>query len=390
MSDAAGRIRVLVFVTVFDVGGTERQLVALARGLDRTRFDLRVACFKRSGIFLPEIESQHVPVTSYPISRLHGPGALKEQLRFARDLRRQRIQILHTFNFYPNTFAIPVARLAGVPVVIGTLRDMGDLWTPMQRRVQRWVCKLAHRVVANADAVRRQAVREGYDPAKVSVIHNGLDLSRFTPASDPARQRETLGLPPDVPVIAVFSRLNHSVKGVHTFLQAAARVAPAHPRARYLVVGDGPLRPELERLAARLGLGDRARFTGFRADVGETMSSITLSVLPSQSEGLSNVLLESMAASLPVIATRVGGTPEVVENEQTGLLVPPRDPAALALAIDSLLSDPERAAHLGRAGRRRVERFFQLDKMVGETEILYHELLERAARRSELATRPAQ
>ena len=374
------RIRVLAFVTVFDVGGTERQLVALAKGLDRSRYDLRVACFKRSGPFLPELESHGIPVVQYPIGRLHGLRTVKELLRFARDLRRERTQILHTFNFYPNIFAIPAARLAGVPVIIATLRDMGDLWTPLQRRAQRWICRLAHRVVANADAVREQALKEGYEPDKVCVIRNGLDLSQFSIEPDHLRQREALGLPPHVPVIAVFSRLNHEVKGIHWFLEAAARVAQVHRDVRFLVVGDGPLRAGLESLAQRLGLGDRVRFTGYRSDVGETMATVSVSVIPSSSEGLSNVLLESMAASLPVVATRVGGTPEVVENEQTGLLVEPCDPAALARAIDSLLSDPARAAALGHAGRRRVERMFQIGRMVGETEALYDDMLLCAGR----------
>jgi glycosyltransferase involved in cell wall biosynthesis len=381
---------VLSFVTVFDVGGTERQLVALARGLDRSRFDLRVACFKRSGAFLPEIEAQGIPVVNYPIRNLHGLRTMKEQLRFARDLRRDRTQILHTFNFYPNMFAIPAARLAGVPAIIATLRDMGDLWTPMQRRTQRWVCRMAHRVVANAEAVQEQALKEGYEEGKLCVIRNGLDLAKFSAAPHPARQRETLGLPPDVPVVAVFSRLNHEVKGIHCFLAAAALVSTDHPEARFLVVGDGPLRADLEALGKRLGLGDRVRFAGFRSDIGETMGAVTISVVPSQSEGLSNVLLESMAASLPVVATRVGGTPEVIQHERSGLLVPPRDPAALAVAIGFLLSNPERAAALGRAGRRRVERRFQLGRMVGETERLYEEMLLRAGQSHELAAGTAQ
>lgn len=384
------RVRVLAFVTVFDVGGTERQVVALAKGLDRSRFDLRVACFKRSGPFLAELEAQGIPVVDYPIRNLHGPGTVKEQLRFARDLRRERTQILHTFNFYPNMFAIPAGRLAGVPVIIATLRDMGDLWTPMQRRAQRWICRMAHRVVANADAVREQALKEGYEPEKVSVIRNGLDLAKFASTPDHALQRSALGLPPHVPVVAVFSRLNHTVKGIHWFLQAAALVAPIHDDVRFLVVGDGPLRADLEALAQRLGLGDRVRFTGVRADIGESMAAASISVIPSESEGLSNVLLESMAASLPVIATSVGGTPEVIEDGQSGLMVPSCDPSALAGAICSLLSDPGLAAALGRAGRRRVELMFQLDRMVTETETLYDDMLLRAGRHPELAAGHAQ
>jgi len=326
-----------------------------------------------------------VPVVTYPIHSLHGLHTLKELVRFARDLRRDRTQIVHAFNFYPNMFAIPAARLAGVPVVIATLRDMGDLWTPMQRRAQRWVCRMAHRVVANAAAVREQAVKEGYDPRAVCVIRNGLDLATFSRSHDHVPRRAALGLPPHVPVVAVFSRLNHPVKGIHVFLEAVARVAHVHRDVQFLVVGDGPLRPGLEALAKGLGVGDRVRFTGYRADVGEAMATVTISVIPSLSEGLSNVLLESMAASIPVIASRVGGTPEVIDDGQSGLLVPPRDPEVLAKAIGFLLSDPEHARTLGRAGRRRVEQLFQIGRMVGETETLYDDMLLESGRRSELA-----
>jgi glycosyltransferase involved in cell wall biosynthesis len=379
------RIRVLAFVTVFEVGGTERQLVALTKGLDRSRFDIRVACFRPSGPFLAEIEAQGISVVSYPIRNLHGLNTIREQFRLARDLRRDRTEILHAFNFYPNMFAIPAARLAGVPVIIATLRDMGDLWTPMQRRAQRWVCRLAHRVVANAEAVREQAVSEGYDPGKVSVIRNGLDLSLLSTTPNHVAHRDALGVPPHVPVVAVFSRLNHNVKGISWYLDAAARVMTLHQDVQFLVVGDGPLRSSLEEQAARLGLGERIRFTGYRSDIAETMTSVSISVIPSESEGLSNVLLESMRAELPVIATRVGGTPEVIEDGQSGLLVPPRDAESLARAIISLLEDPARASMLARAGRRRVERLFDLGRMVRETESLYTEMLFRETTGSQIA-----
>lgn len=380
------RIRLLAFVTVFDAGGTERQVVSLAQGIDRSRFDLRIACFKRSGAFLAELDAQDIPVIAFGIRSLHGIETMREQIRFIRYLRRERIQVLHTFNFYPNMFAVPAARLAGVPVIIATLRDMGVMWTPMQRRAQRWVCRMAHRVVANANAVRDQALLEGYDPQRTSVILNGLDLSRFAGTHDAEKERRELGLPPNVPVVAVFSRLNHRVKGIDCFLEAAGRVAAVHRDALFLIVGDGPIRKDLERLAHGLGMGDRVRFAGFRADIPRTMSAVTISVVPSRSEGLSNVLLESMAARLPVVATRVGGTPEVVEDGRTGLLVPPRSSEALAVAISALLADPRRAAAIGRAGRQHIETFFPLSRMLRETESLYGDLLGLRGSRGEAIT----
>jgi L-malate glycosyltransferase len=192
----------------------------------------------------------------------------------------------------------------------------------------------------------------------------------------------------------VLSRLDR-VKGIEYFLEAAAMVARRVPEARFLVVGDatkqvdGDYRKELERRADRLGVGARIRFTGLRSDVPDILAEVAVSVLPSLSEGLSNVLLESMAAGVPVVATTVGGNPEAVEDGVTGLLVPPRDPGALAQAICRFLDSPELASRFGQAGRERVLDRFSLERMVQETESLYLDLLSRAGHRIDPHTREA-
>jgi len=172
-------------------------------------------------------------------------------------------------------------------------------------------------------------------------------------------------------------------KGVEDFLDAAARVAHQVPDAHFLIIGDaasagrGGYRRELETRAAELGLSQRIVFTGFRMDVPRLLSQVAVSVLPSLSEGLSNTLLESMAAGVPVVATRVGGNPEVVEHGGTGWLVPPRDPDALGLAIASILQSPDRAASFGARARERVAEHFSLHRMVRETELFYERALAR-------------
>lgn len=383
------RVRLLTFMTLFAIGGTERHVVSLADGLDYSRFELEFGCLRRSGEFLTQLEARGLQVREYAVRRLYGARTLAQQLRFAQHLRRQRIQIMHSYNFYPNVFAIPAARLARTPVVVASIRDTGAHLTKRQRKVQRVACRLADHILVNAEAVRQWLTAEGYDPRRISVIRNGLDLSRFTPGEDGSLRRE-LGIPEGAPIVAMLSRLSR-MKGVEDFLDAAATVASRVENAHFLVIGDNinpdgsAYRRELEARAARLDLASRVTFTGFRLDVPRLLSAVAVSVLPSLSEGLSNTILESMAAGAPVVATRVGGSAEALEHGVDGLLVPPRDPAALSRAIMWMLEHPEEARAFGRRARARVAEEFSLARMIRETECLYARLLESPARRKAVA-----
>jgi glycosyltransferase involved in cell wall biosynthesis len=384
-------VRLLKFVDAFGVGGTERHVMGLGKGLDPARFELHLACFKRWGHLLPEAEARGYPITEYLIHRLYAPATLGQQLRLAREVRRRSIDIVHAYNFYANVFAVPAARLARVPVVLASIRDTGVYLTPSKKRVQRAVCRLADRVLVNAEAIRSWLVADGYRAEKIVVIRNGIELTRFRRPGNGARIRGELGLPAAAPLVAVFSRL-HQLKGLEYFLEAAAEVGRRMPEARFLVVGDrmtvrdgevvreDSYRQELEGHARRLGLGDRVIFTGFRLDVPELLSEVAVSVLPSLSEGLSNTILESMAAGVPVVATTVGGNPEAIDHRLTGILVPPRDARALAEAIGSLLANRDLARTLGETARRTVAERFSLEKMVLQTERLYEDLLAKTTR----------
>ena len=384
-------IRVLLFVNGFGMGGTERHVVNLVGALDRSRFDVRLGCFKRWGHLLGEIESRGVPIREYPIDSLHNHRTLHQQLRFARDLMRDRIEIVHTHNFYANVFALPAARLAGVRVVLASIRDTGVYQTPMQKNVQKIACRLAHRVVVNADAIRDWLVADGYRPDRIVVIRNGIDLSGFRRPRDPGEVRREIDVPAGAPLVVMVSRL-HELKGLDDFLDAAAILAGRRRDVHFLVVGerfksrsgewerDGVYQQVLERQAQRLGIADRVRFTGFRLDVPALLAASTVSVLPSLSEGLSNTVLESMAAGLPVVTTNVGGTPEAVTDGENGLLVVPRDPPALARAIGRVLDDPGLARRLGENARDRIERHFSLEGMARRTEELYRALVTRGQR----------
>ena len=384
------RIRLLKFVNILAIGGTERQAVRLAQALDPSSFELHIACLRRAGHFLEAIQRLQVPLAEYRIHSLYKPKTFHAQWKFVEYLKRNRIQIVHTYGFYPNVFAIPAARLARTPVVVASIRDLGNLGTPMQERVQKVICRLADCVVVNAEAIRQRLIAEGYTPEKIAVIRNGIVVPESGTRPGGPGLRQGLGLSPHGPVIAVLCVLRR-LKGIEYFLAAATSVSRRFPEAHFLVVGDSVhkengrevvgdsgYRKELEDYARRLGLDGRVTFMGFRLDVPELLSEVTVSVLPTLSEGLSNTLLESVAAGVPVVATRVGGNPEVVQDGVTGLLVPPRDAGALADAICRLLADPDLASRFAQAGRRRLAERFSLDRMVNETERLYLTLLEKA------------
>lgn len=376
------RIRLLKFVACFGRGGTERQFTNLALALNRSRFEVGFGCLFRDGALRDEIEAAGLQVSEYPIRSFYAPGSYVQQLRFARELRRSRVDIVHTYNFYANVFAVPAARLAGVPVVVASIRDMGVYLSSAQRIVQRQVCRMADLVLVNAEAIRRWLIADGYDPARIAIVGNGIDFRRFQDTGGDLRAE--LGLPDGTPIVLLVSRLVPR-KGIEDFLDAAARLLPERPSVRFVVAGEeapgSGYSDVIRRYAARVGLSACVRFLGPRPDVPALLAQATVSVLPSLSEGLSNVLLESMAAGAPVVATRVGGAPEVIEDGSTGLLVSPGNPGELAAAIARVLDHPELASRLAAGGRQAVRTRFSLDRMVAATEAHYLNLLRASRRR---------
>ena len=277
---------------------------------------------------------------------------------------------MHAYNFYGNVFAVPPARLAA-PVVIASIRDCAPYLTPMQKRVQRYACQFADCVLVNADAVKDWLIGEGYDASKIVVIRNGVDLTRFDGAARPGpASAASSGSRRGTPLVAVVSRLTR-LKGLENFLEAAADAEAALSRTRGSSSSARPAR--CERAVPRRAEGARRparrrRPRDLHRAAGPTCrrcsSSADVAVMPSLNEALSNVLLESMAAGAPDVATRVGGTPEALVDGETGLLVPPGDRGALAAAVARLLDDRALAARLGQRGARADRDRFSVDRMV--------------------------
>jgi len=363
----AGPTRVLYLVTELETGGAQTALAGLALNLDRRRFQPLVACLYGAGATAQRLQAGGVPVTDLGMRHKADVGAV---VRLWRLLRRERPLILHAFLFHANLLACLVGRLAGVPIILVSERTMG--MENRARYVVNWLtAPLANRIVAVSPSVRDFVVqRVGIPASKVLVIPNGVDVARFA-AAQPI-SRAAWGLPAEGSLIGAVMRLD-PVKGGETLVRAVAALPPG-PHA--VVVGDGPQRAAWESLADALGVAGRIHFVGYQADVPAWLAACDVFVLSSEREGMPNAVLEAMAAGRPVVATAVGGTPDVVLDGVTGLLVPPRDPAALARAIQSLLDDPARAREMGAAGRWRVEEHFSLEAVVARTVALYDSLLK--------------
>jgi glycosyltransferase involved in cell wall biosynthesis len=369
--------RVLALTVGLGLGGAERLLLLSAPRLRAQGFDVRVGAFKRGGALVESLERQGVPVVTFDARHRGDLGSL---LRLVRYLRRERIDILHAHLFYANVAARLAGRFASVPVVLTAHHDT-DLWMgPHHRLVERWTAPLGDRVVACSEAVRRYAIeRHRLPAAHVLTIANAIDAAAIPSGPEArARARAALGAAPDDLLAGTLGRLHEPKKGLRVFLAAAARVAAAHPRVRFVLIGDGPARADLERLAEALGLSGRVRFAGERPDATTLLAGLDLLLQPSLWEGFGLSALEGMAAGLPVVASRVGGLPEVIRDGVDGILVPPGDAPRLAAAMTALLMDPERSERLGQAARERAGSEFHVDRLVHETASLYRSLLEAA------------
>lgn len=361
-------LRLFMMMDSLGTGGSERQFALMAGAFRRGPFDLYLGCIQRCGKFLEDLGE----IGEYPAggSFLN----LRAQHSFGKLvglLRRTRIEVAQSFDFYTNLMLMPAARLAGVPVVIASQRQLGDLLTPMQRRAQNLVFRLADCVVCNSLAASDQLAREGVPEAKLAVISNGLSPGAF--------QQALPALPPEPGVlrIGMIARMNDRAKNHALFLRAAAGVASRFPLAEFVLVGDGPFRKEWEELARQLGISPRTRFLGDRHDITSVLAALDVVVSPSRSESLSNAILEAMAAGRPVIATRVGGNPELVRDRETGLLVAPEDEGALAAALETVIAFPDLAQEWGENARRIARANFTLDYARERFEQLYLDLLAK-------------
>jgi L-malate glycosyltransferase len=356
----------LAFVmSSFEPGGTERQMIELIRRLDRDRWDVHVACLRARGAWLDRVV-QSARCESFPVPSLKRASTLDRLRDFAAWCRDKQFAVVHAVDVLSNVFGLTGAALAHVPVRIGARRDINPGRSAAQTAAQRAAYSCAHVVVANARASAERLRFERVPARKIAVVPNGIDVETF----------DARALAPPLRRVVSVANLRQE-KGHDVLIDAAARVVHCFPDARFDLVGDGPERERLEALVRARGLSRAVVFRGHVENVAAILEQADIFAHPSRTEAFPNALLEAMAAGLPVVASAVGGIPEIIEEGHTGLLVPAGDRQALADRISRLMADGDEGVRIGAAARRAVVARFSFDRMVAGFEHVYLEQLAR-------------
>jgi FkbM family methyltransferase len=371
------RLRILQVVDGFRMGGAEKKLLELVAKLDRKKFEVLVANVGPGGQL--EKAFGELGVEIFDFSRRFGFDPLP-LWRLFRLIRQRRIDLVQTTLLWADLIGPLAAKWAGVPAVVSweTVSHEGDPFhNNLQRRVgYEWAMQFVDVIIPVSEEIKRSLMRRrGIPEHKIRVVHYGVDLKKFHPNGhdQTLAKRLELGAARDDVLIGILARLEPP-KGHRFFVEAFAEIIKRFPRARAIFAGDGSLRAELEAGIRQAGLGERIRLLGTRDDVTEILNAIDLFVLPSISEGLPNVLLEAMACQKPVIATEIGGIPEVIRHGENGYLAPPADATALQATLLQCLAEREKWESLAHQARRTVEDRFSLEHQIACFEAIFEEI----------------
>jgi glycosyltransferase involved in cell wall biosynthesis len=363
------RANVLQFTTNSAIGGAESLVLSFLEKASRDKYNLHLSSLLSRGPLLEEAARSGIPTLELDADRR---GYLAAFWRLRRFMAERRIHLVHLCGLKAELLGRLAARLTGVPVVISGVWGINTWRNRYQHWLDRSTSSLTDLYIANSEAARQEVIqRVGIPADKVIVIHNGIAFEQYNSRFDAG---EKYGLDGAGPVVGTLAGLL-PLKGHGDIIEAVPVIAARFPDVRFLFIGRDYMRGRLQRLVGERGLERYVTFTDFCPDVRPLLAVCDLFLLPSTSESAPVSILEAMAMRLPVVATRVGGVPELVLDGETGLLIPPRDPQALAEAVISLLENPARAGEMGRAGRRRVEQFFTLERMVAGIEEVYDRLL---------------
>ncbi len=369
--------KVFYLLDSLNVGGTETQAVELARRMPAAGYQVTLGCLRAQGPLLQKLAETPVVLQEFhPDGGIDSLAGIYQLLRLSRFLRKKKFDIVHTHDLWSNLMGVPAARLAGVPAIVSSRRDLAHFdWYQGKRRAWlRRIQNLSGAVLANASPIRDALIAEDrFAPEKVHVIHNGIDVEKFRNARD--RRDVLFPNVGDGKLVVLVGNMHSDVKGHPWLIECAPRVTREFPAVRFVLVGDGARRAQFEQQVSSLGLAQNFLFLGSRADIPDILAACDIAVLPSRAEGLSNALLEYLAAGLPTIASRVGGNSEVVEDGANGFLVPPDDSEALGVALLKMLRDPELMRRFGERGREFVVQNFSFERLVREVDALYTALL---------------
>lgn len=383
-------LKILYLITDLNIGGTEKILYELVTRIDRTKFNPLVCGLKSYGHYAEKIENKGIPVIVFNVA--NGISLLKNFqaiFNLYKIMRKEKIDLVHTFLFRANFIGRIAARLVGVPIVISSIRVMEEK-KKYHLFLERITSFLSDKFIVNSEALKNfVSEKMKITPEKIEIVYNGIDFMNLPKINSIIKKNE-LGYNKNEILIGTVGRL-HKQKGIEYFIEAikiitqlpitppssalgGLRRAGNYQLPNFLIIGDGPERKNLESLICNLELNDKVKLLGWRTDVLEIISVLDIFVLSSLWEGTPNVVLEALAYNKPVVATRVGGVPEIIEEGVTGLLVEPANAQALADAILWVLENPEKARKMAEKGKEKVEKFFPIHKMVKETEEVYEKL----------------
>lgn len=379
--------RILYLIDKLSVGGSQTNLLQIVKNLDRRRFIPYVMAIVSGGELTAGFQQAGVEPKILGVKKAYDLSGLKALFQIKKFIQDEKIDIVQTHFLHADILGILAGRKAGVKKILVARRDEGFWRNGRQLAVNRFFNRFADRVLCNSQAVARAvAEKEGVLPSQIDVIYNGVEIPSINERRGAIHRAQSSGvinaaptgnrldLQSPVIIVGVVANMRHAIKG-HTFLlEAMAEVLAKAPQVKLVLAGDGPLRPDLEAYAAKLGIAHAVIFLGSRPDIAAVVKDFDIACLPSLTEGFSNSLLEYMTYGKPVVATAVGGNPEAVTHE-TGFLVPPRDAGALAEKLLLLIEDEKLRASMGRAGRQRVEERFSVRAMVAGYERYYENLL---------------
>lgn len=382
-------IHIVYVLGYLKLGGTETQLLELLARINRTQFTPIIYAFGRDGHLRSEFETLGIPVVFRPYSItknvsqsawLRGIAALMRDM--TRFFRQQRPTIAQSFLPTANLFTAICAKFAGVPVIItGRRATMNAHASDFPAFPHQWLLHLSNlwvsAVLANSSRLKEACLAQErwLSPQNIYVIHNGVNTERFRPMRLSLSLKHAFGIPAPAPVVGVIANLA-ARKGHRDILNAAEAILRQIPETCFAFIGrDEGMQRELERMAKSAGIRDSIIFAGQQSNIPEWLSIIDIVVSASLEEGMSNALLEGMAAGKPLVATRIAGTPEIVIDGITGLLIPPGEPDALAEAILQMLRNRNLREKMGSAGHQRARELFQIERFVTNTEAFYRALI---------------
>lgn len=372
------RVNVLHIIRPAD-GGMKNHLLDLIRYTNQDSYYVQVACPVNSSV-QRELQDMQIPTLPIPLKGQISPRYDWETiLLLIQYLRKHDITIVHAHGAKAALVGRIAAALCGIPVVIYTVHNSiyYENWSKTKKKLmaltERIFSYKTDSIITVSDALKREVMlMEQISKHKLITIYNGINLENNKPSCCGQQIRQSLNVPLDGKLVGVIARLAPQ-KGVTYFIKAADLLKDYN--ANFVIIGDGPLRQGLQAETSMLGLQNKIFFTGHRNDIAQILPTLDVLVIPSVTEGLSLVALEGMGAARAIVATKVGGLPEVITDQVNGILVEPKNPEQLAAAIAELITDTEKATILGEAGRRIVEQNFTIEQMTDKTMALYRALL---------------